>query len=188
MDFNTANQSRKKKMKRYVCKLILENLFVPILKLGMNGLSWIMKGQRRENETHAIYLYSWCNGYHKPFLVKSKTETLGSHEKKSRVFSNKWDRDMLVYSSGKGYIDLDLQGNRENRKSLLGSTFTWEGGAIVLRSVKQGYNAYSTMKAENMTACEAAKQGVLFHWFLMDLEVVHNLETTLTLFSDNNEV
>ncbi|TYK02508.1 gag/pol protein [Cucumis melo var. makuwa] len=68
---------------------------------------------------------------------------------------------MLVYGAKDliltGYTDSDIQTNKDSRKSTSGSVFTLNGRAIVWRSIKQGCIADSTMEAEYVTACEAAK-------------------------------
>ena len=64
--------------------------------------------------------------------------------------------------------------------------FTLGGGAIVWRSTKQACTADSTMEAEYVAACEAAKEGVWLRKFLTDLEVIPNMDKPLTLFCDNS--
>ncbi|KAL6312719.1 hypothetical protein AAG906_025806 [Vitis piasezkii] len=78
---------------------------------------------------------------------------------------------MLVYSGRElipiGYTDSDFQSDRDSR-SLLGR-FTLGGGAIIWRSVKQTCVADSTMEAEYVAACEAAKEAL---WqFLKELKL-----------------
>ncbi|KAA0058181.1 gag/pol protein [Cucumis melo var. makuwa] len=58
------------------------------------------------------------------------------------------------------YTDSDFQTDRDSRKSTSGSVFTLNGGAVVWRSIKQGCIADSTMEAEYVAACEAAKEAV----------------------------
>ena len=71
---------------------------------------------------------------------------------------------MLVYSCRDlipiGYIDSDFQSNKDSCKSTFGLVFIFGGGAIVWRSVKQLCIADSTMEAEYIVACEAAKEAV----------------------------
>ena len=66
---------------------------------------------------------------------------------------------MLVYSSGSleifGYTDSDFQEDIESRKSTSGYVFTFNGGAIYWRSVKQTCVADSTTEAEYVAAFEA---------------------------------
>ena len=64
--------------------------------------------------------------------------------------------------------------------------FTLGGGAIVWRSIKQSSTADSTMEAEYIAACEAAKEAVWLRKFFADLEVVPNMDKPLTLYCDNS--
>ncbi|KAA0049828.1 gag/pol protein [Cucumis melo var. makuwa] len=86
---------------------------------------------------------------------------------------------MLVYGAKDliltGYTDSDFQTDKDSRKSTLGSVFTLNGGAVIWRSIKQGCIADSTMEAEYVAACEAAKEAVWLRKFLHDLEVVPNM-------------
>ena len=59
---------------------------------------------------------------------------------------------------------------------VIGSVFTLGGGAVVWRSVKQSSIADSTMEAEYIAACEAAKEAVWLKKFFIDLEVVPNMD------------
>ncbi|KAA0062799.1 gag/pol protein [Cucumis melo var. makuwa] len=97
---------------------------------------------------------------------------------------------MLVYGSKDliltRYIDSDFQTDRDSRKSTSGSVFTLNGGAVVWRSIKQGCIADSTMEAEYLAACEAAKEAVWLRKFLIDLEVVPNMLKPITLYCDNS--
>ncbi|RVW21514.1 Retrovirus-related Pol polyprotein from transposon TNT 1-94 [Vitis vinifera] len=58
------------------------------------------------------------------------------------------------------YTDSDFQSDRDSQKSTSGAVFTLGGGAIIWRSVKQTCVADSTMEAEYVAACEAAKEAV----------------------------
>ncbi|KAA0060254.1 gag/pol protein [Cucumis melo var. makuwa] len=97
---------------------------------------------------------------------------------------------MLVYGSKDliltEYTDSDFQTDRDSRKSILGSVFTLNGGAVVWRSIKQGCIADSTMEAEYVAACEVAKEAVWLRKFLIDLEVVPNMSKPITLYCDNS--
>ncbi|KAA0034955.1 gag/pol protein [Cucumis melo var. makuwa] len=95
---------------------------------------------------------------------------------------------MLVY----GAKDLILTGythfqtDKDSRKSTSRSVFILNGGAVVWRSIKQGCIADSTMEAEYVAACEAAKEAVWLRKFLHDLEVVLNMNLPMTLYCDNS--
>ena len=92
------------------------------------------------------------------------------------------DKDLILT----GYTDSDFQGDKDSRKSTSGAVFTLGGAAIVWRSIKQGCIADSTMEAEYVAACEAAKEAVWLRKFLKDLEVVPNMELPITLYCDNS--
>ena len=69
---------------------------------------------------------------------------------------------MLVYHDESlepiGYTDSNFQSDIDSRKSTSGYVFTFGGGAISWRSVKQSSIADSTMEAEYKAASEAAKE------------------------------
>ena len=97
---------------------------------------------------------------------------------------------MLVYSSRDlipiGYTDSDFQSDRDSRKSTSGAVFTLGSGAIIWRSIKQTCVADSTMEAEYVAACEAAKEAVWLRKFLRDLEVVPDMHEPIRLYCDNS--
>ena len=55
-------------------------------------------------------------------------------------------------------------------------------------SVKQSCIVDSTMEAEYVASCEAAKEAVWLRKFLSDLEVVPDLDKSITLYCDNSGV
>ena len=63
-----------------------------------------------------------------------------------------------------------------------------EGGAISWRSVKQSCIADSTMEAEYVAACEAAKEAIWLKKFLSNLSVMRMEQVLITLFYDNSGV
>ena len=83
---------------------------------------------------------------------------------------------MLVYSVSDleptGYTDSDFQSDKDSRKSTSRSVFTLGGGAVFWRSIKKSSIANSTMEAEYIAACEAAKEAVWLKKFYTNLEVV----------------
>ena len=79
-----------------------------------------------------------------------------------------------------GYTDSD------SRKSISGSVFTLGGGAVIWRSIKQSCIADSTMEAEYVVACEAAKEAVWVRQFLIDLEVVPSANKQINIYCDNS--
>ncbi|KAA0053519.1 retrovirus-related pol polyprotein from transposon tnt 1-94 [Cucumis melo var. makuwa] len=72
------------------------------------------------------------------------------------------------------------------RKSTSGSVFILHRGSIVWRSITQSCIVDSTMEAEYVAACEAAKEVVWLKKFLTDLEVVSNMHMPITLYCDNS--
>ena len=68
-----------------------------------------------------------------------------------------------------GYTDSNFQSDIDSRKSTSGYVFTFGGGAISWRSVKQSSIAASTMEAEYIAASEAAKEVVWLKNFIIDL-------------------
>ena len=66
--------------------------------------------------------------------------------------------------------------------------FTFGGGAISWRSVKQSSIADSTMEAEYIIASEAAKEAIWLKNFLIDLGVVPSAQSAITLYCDNSGV
>ena len=96
---------------------------------------------------------------------------------------------MLVYRCDDlipiGYTNSEFQLGLDFRKSTSGCVFTLGGGAITW-SVKQSCIADSTMEAEYVAACEAAKEAVWLMKFLSDLHVVRIEQVPITLFCDNS--
>ncbi|KAA0043025.1 gag/pol protein [Cucumis melo var. makuwa] len=101
----------------------------------------------------------------------------------------------LVHSDICGPMNVKAQGGYKyfisfiddySRKSTSGSVFTLNGGTVVWRSIKQSCIADSTMEAEYVVACEAAKEAVWLKKFLTDLEVIPNMHLSITLYCDNN--
>ena len=82
--------------------------------------------------------------------------------------------------------DSDFQSNLDFRKSTSGYVFTLGGGAISWKSVKQSCIVDSTMEAEYVTACEAAKEAVWLKKFLSDLGVIRMEQFPITLFCENS--
>ncbi|KAA0055181.1 retrovirus-related pol polyprotein from transposon tnt 1-94 [Cucumis melo var. makuwa] len=85
-----------------------------------------------------------------------------------------------------GYTDSNFQTDKDARKSTSGSVFTLNGGAVVWRSIKQSCIANFTMEAEYVAACEVAKEAVWLKKFLTALEIVPNMNLSITLYCDNS--
>ena len=97
---------------------------------------------------------------------------------------------MLVYSDGDlnpiRYTDSDFQSDKDSRKLRSRSIFTLGGRVVVWRSIKQSSITDSTMEAEYIAACEAAKESVWLKKFYTNLEAVPNMEKPLVLYCDNS--
>ena len=93
-----------------------------------------------------------------------------------------WCEDLIPI----GYTNLDFQSNLDFRKSTSGYVFTLGGGAISQGSVKQSCIVDSTMKAEYVAACEAAKEAVWLKKFLSNLGVVRMEQVPITLLCYNS--
>ena len=96
---------------------------------------------------------------------------------------------MLVYQCEDlipiGYTDSDFQSDLDFRKSTSRCVFTWGDGAITWRSVKESCIADSTMEAEYVAICEAAKEAVWLKKFLSNLGVLTE-EVPITLLCYNS--
>ena len=84
------------------------------------------------------------------------------------------------------YTDFDFQADRDSRRSTSGSVFTLNGGSVIWKSIKQSCIADSTMEAEYVAACEAAKEAVWLRKLLIDLKVVPDTIYPMTLYCDNS--
>ena len=97
---------------------------------------------------------------------------------------------MLVYEAKDliliGYIDSDFQTIKDSKKSTSGSVFTLNRRVVVWRSIKQRCIADYTMEAKYVVACEAAKEAVWLKKFRQELEVVPNMNMSITLYYVDN--
>ena len=97
---------------------------------------------------------------------------------------------MLIYSGADlnpiGYTDSNFMSDKDSRKSTSRSVFTLGGGAMVWRSVKQSSIADSTMEAEYIAACEAAKEEIWLKKFFTDLEGFPNMDKPIVHYCDNS--
>ena len=100
-------------------------------------------------------------------------------------------KDMfLIYGDSElkvsGYTDASFQTDKDDNKSQSGFIFLLNGGTVSWKSFKQSTIADSTTEAEYITASEAAKEAVLMHKFIADLEVVPSFIEPITVYCDNN--
>jgi len=68
-----------------------------------------------------------------------------------------------------GYVDADMAGDRDNKRSMIGYVFTIDGTAISWVSKLQSVVAFSTTKAEYVVATEASKEMIWLQRFLGEL-------------------
>ena len=86
----------------------------------------------------------------------------------------------------KGYTDSSFQTDRDNSASQSGFVFCLNGGAVSWKSSKQAIVADSTMEAEYIAACEAAKEAVWIRNFITGLGMVPSVADPIDLYCDNN--
>jgi hypothetical protein len=85
-----------------------------------------------------------------------------------------------------GYTVASFQTDKDDSKSQSGFVFTFNGGAVSWKSLKQDMVANSTTEAEYIAASEAAKEGVWMRKFLIEIGVFPNASSPLNLYCDNN--
>lgn len=78
-----------------------------------------------------------------------------------------------------GYSDADWAENKDNRHSTTGYAFLLAGGAISWISSKQKVIALSSMEAEYIALCEAAKQAQWLRQMFMELDLEQTGPTVL---------
>ena len=81
-----------------------------------------------------------------------------------------------------GYVDADMAGDRDNRRSTIGYVFTVGGTAVSWVSKPQSVVALSTTEAEYVAATEASKEMIWLQTFLDELGKKQELGR---LYSDN---
>ena len=81
-----------------------------------------------------------------------------------------------------GYVDADMAGNRDNRRSTTGYVFTVGGTAVSWVSKIQSVVALSTTEAEYVAATEASKEMIWLQRFMNELGKKHDMGT---LYSDS---
>ena len=81
-----------------------------------------------------------------------------------------------------GYVDADMVGDRDNRRSTIGYVFTVGGRAVSWVSKIQSFVSLSTTEAEYVAATEASKEIIWLQRFLDELGKKQELGR---LYSDN---
>ncbi|KAA0060816.1 gag/pol protein [Cucumis melo var. makuwa] len=101
----------------------------------------------------------------------SRHRVHSSKEQCSKTPQEVEDMRRIPYASGVGsiiakdliltrYTNLDFQTDKDSRKFTSGSVFTMNRRAMVWRSINQGCITDSTIEAEYVVACEAAKEAI----------------------------
>ncbi|XP_068309864.1 secreted RxLR effector protein 161-like [Pyrus communis] len=83
------------------------------------------------------------------------------------------------------YIDSDLAGCVDDRKSTNSYIFLLAGGAVSWKSAKQSTIASSTMEAEFIGCYAATKQAIWLRNMVKELRVIDNIEKPLRIYCDN---
>ena len=81
-----------------------------------------------------------------------------------------------------GYVDADMSGDRDNRRSTTGYVFTVGGTTFSWVSKIQSVIALSTTEAEYVAATEASKEIIWLQRLMNELGNKHNMGT---LYSDS---
>ena len=81
-----------------------------------------------------------------------------------------------------GYVDADMAGDRDNRRSTTGYVFTVGGTTISWVSKIQSVVSLSTTEAEYVAATEASKEMIWLQRFMDELGKKHDMGT---LYSDS---
>ena len=92
----------------------------------------------------------------------------------------------LTYGSGaganllfEGYCDSDWGSSKDDRRSVTGYTFMMGGGAVSWQSKKQPTVALSSVEAEYMAACQAAREALWWQKLLHELGVARHPTTVI---------
>jgi len=80
-----------------------------------------------------------------------------------------------------GYVDVDMEGDRDNRRSTTGYVFIVGGTTVSWVSKIQSIVALSTTEAEYVAAIESSKEMIWLQMFMGELGKEHNMGT---LYSD----
>ena len=78
-----------------------------------------------------------------------------------------------------GHCDSDWGGSIDDRRSVSGTVFTIAGGAVTWQAQRQKSVALSTVEAEYMAACQAAKDAVWLRAFLVGLGLNASAPTSI---------
>ncbi|KAI5311941.1 hypothetical protein L3X38_041114 [Prunus dulcis] len=84
-----------------------------------------------------------------------------------------------------GYVDADLGGCLDIKKTTSGFVFLFGGWAVSWKSVKQSLTATSTMQAEYIACYEATSQAIWLRNLIRSLRVVESIERPILIWNDN---
>ena len=82
-----------------------------------------------------------------------------------------------------GYCDSDWGSNQDDGRTVTGYTFMLEGGAVSWQSKKQPTVALSSVAAEYIAACQAAREALWWQKLLHELGVARH--PTTVIYSDS---
>ena len=102
---------------------------------------------------------------------QSRKRTLDGGEVDSQVFE-RYHKSLCFGGSNislQGYVDADMEGDRDNRRSTTGYVFTIGGMVVSWVSKIQSVVALSTTKAKYVAATEASKEMIWLQRFLEEL-------------------
>lgn len=87
-----------------------------------------------------------------------------------------------------GYNNSDFQLDVDDRKLIFVFIFILNRGVVSSKSSKQSITAYSITEDEYMATCDAVKEGVWIRKFVIEFQVVPDMDRPLPLYCDKNGV
>ncbi|XP_022860944.1 uncharacterized protein LOC111381399 [Olea europaea var. sylvestris] len=158
------------------------------------------------NELSDQVMLTVCHGQTQPKVVDNEAHVVPLHahhnkhneedanERQDNIFNGPLN-EIIYMMQPEGFVkegyerkDQNIGQSYDSRKSTSGSVFTLEGGIVVWRSIKQSCIANSTMKAEYVATCEAAKETVWFKSSFFVLDVISFVIEFIILYYDNSAV
>lgn len=94
-----------------------------------------------------------------------------------------WNPLFSIHHTIRGFNDSDYAGDLGSRRSITGFIFTLYGVPIAWCSRRQSCVALSSIEAEFVASCEAAKEAILLKRVLVEL--VHGFYNAVPLMFDN---
>ena len=84
------------------------------------------------------------------------------------------------------FTDFDFQSDIDDRKSISGFNFIYNGDTVSWKSSKQGVTVDSTTEVEYIAALDAAKEAIWIKKFVSKIKVIPSIESLIPLYCDNN--